>query len=193
MVKEHSPKTIVHFGAGEFIPGLYGPSVRRREYHVVYDPDKKIIREYVRRANALRPPNKPYNVYFLHVPFLHPKSAVKTNSHDNEVHTVHIHNVLSVQDQKTREALLKEAARIIHRRGRIFVSELYTARMHRPSELRKLADKFGLRIKVLVQHNGKKSREWNDIERKTLTKIMGSQGTVLHAANEAYLAELRKK
>lgn len=181
----------MHFGAGEYIPGEFGPPVRAREFHVVYDPDRRLIREYNHRADALKP-GRIWDKYYLRVPFLHPKSGARTKSEAGEVAAVHMHNVLSVQSAANQEALIREAARILHKRGTIYVSEIYTASMFPPFALRELATRFGLKVKVVVQNRGR-LRQWSEQEKKTLLKIMGPQGqTLLPAMSFAYLAKLTK-
>ncbi len=41
-------RVVIHFGAGKYIPGEHGPPIRSGEFHLVYEPDQKLVPTYAK-------------------------------------------------------------------------------------------------------------------------------------------------
>jgi len=179
------PKLLVHFGAGDFIPGQLGTPIRPHEYHIVYDPDKRLKRKYARFKSSMGGRNFP--LYLMDL------SGEQTGLESNSVYAVHIHNVFSDPEitPKTRASLLLEASRILRPGGTIYLLHHRTPKAIPKKTLKELARLWGLKMSVLVENTGSKPRFWNKKERKTIGNIAGRLNDAPGSPG-AYLAVLTK-
>ncbi|MDP3741771.1 MAG: class I SAM-dependent methyltransferase [Candidatus Micrarchaeota archaeon] len=178
-------KVIVHFGAGEYLPGEHGPPVRPNESHIIFD---------IKKPPQLHPVSQSLVQRGLRSPIFKLQDASRTGLRVESADVIHIHNVFSDPKTANRVDLLKEAARILKPNGEIFVGETLTPYVFTKEELEKLAGQCGLKVETLVENSKRTARmAYTDSERKITEGIMGPGGTSLKIiSGKMYLVKLTK-
>ena len=183
MVKK---RIIVHFGSGRRTPG-YGMPLHNGEFHLVYDSLKALRQTYQDRT-------------IPGVVHLFTKSAESTGLKAETAHEVHMHNVLGdLGSENEKIRLLREAARIVHPKGAIYIGETFTPEFFGDRNLslfpssfklvKKIAKHLRLKCEVLAAKDVAVDRLFTVDELDLFERYTGHSAV----SGDAYLLRLRKK